>query len=305
MFNLYYHFLKIEFKPSDESLDSKKYIGLLINNCENKTLIKRLKNKKPKIIDIDFFPTNVHSIEFESMDDDGQTKLNKNLYLSDFNSIKVLNDQFQLIQTVNSIDGNPIAPSCLTSNMLDTLFISDLNYDSIMLCDLKFKLIKKIGSHGTYIEEFDHISNLTYSNRRLFVCDTYNQRIQCFNSYDLSFLFAIQFDFEPNQIEIYDNIACIMGNLDLHFYELNNCFNLLRKFDCGDCTIGLFNSHFIYELSYNDNRFKVYSLLNYDRSDEISDSLNELTIEYDDTRCLTSFDQKLLVALSSGKIFVF
>jgi hypothetical protein len=273
----------------------------LINNCNSQKLIKTLRENKPKTIDIDFHPTNIHSLEYESFED-GQTKFNKILYLTEFSSIKVLDEEFKLIQTVSNIDGNDISPSCLTSNKLDSLFISDLNEDTVMLCDLRFKLIKKIGSHGMSVEQFDHITSLTYIERRLYVCDAYNQRIQCFNSFDLSFLFAVQFDFEPNQIEIFNNVACVMGNLSLYFYELNNCFNLIRRIDCGDCSIGLFYSYFIYELSYDDNKFKIYNLLNNETFDDI---LNDLTIERDDMRCLTFFNQKLVITLSKGQIIVY
>lgn len=275
-----------------------------MNSCNNSKLIKRLQANKPKIIEIDFPPNHIHSLEYDSVEDDGATKKNKFLYLSDASSINVFNEHFELMKTIMSIQGIAIEPSCLTSNQLDSLFISDHN-DFIILCDLKFNLLTKVGVHGDCIGQFDHISNLLYINQRLYVCDTYNQRVVCLDSSSLSFLFSIQFDYEPIQIEILNNIACVMGNLNLYFYELNNSFNLIRKIGCNDCSIGLFSSHLIFALSYVDNKFIVYSLLTLEQSVELTDSLNELTIDYDDSRCVAYFDKKLVISTSSGKIFVF
>jgi hypothetical protein len=70
---------------------------------------------------------------------------------------------------------------------------------------------------------------------------------------------------------------------------------LIRRIDCVECSIGLFYSYFIYALSYSDNKFKIYNLLNNEKFDDI---LNDLAIEHDYWRCLTFFNQKLVITLS-------
>ena len=297
---------KIEFKPSDDSLDSK-CIGCLINTINHENLLKRLKKNKPKVIEIASYPNQLHSLEYEAFDSDSfEVKKKKLLFISDVCSIKVLDEEFKLVKTTNSIDNKPISPSCLTSNQLDSLFISDLNDETIILCDFNFKLIKRIGGHGDLVGQFDHISDLTYSNHCLYACDTYNQRIQCFDSSDLSFLNSLQFDYEPYQLKIYNKIACVLGSSFIYFYDLN-CFNLIRKYDCGDCTIDLINTHFLIELSYDENYIQFYSLLNAERLHELNETLKDLKIvDYDDRRCITSFNDKLIISLSqSRQIFVF
>ncbi len=243
--------------------------------------------------------------EIPGIDEEKPTQKTTTFFLCDISSIKVLNEQFNLVKTIQTIDGKAISPSCITSNQLDRIFINDLNNETIMACDFDFKLVKQVGAPGSLVNNFDNVSGLAYSKQYLYACDTYNQRIQCFNALDLSFVYSIQFDFEPEQLKIYNNMACILGNSTLYFYDLNG-FNLIEKYDSCDTCIGLINEHFIYELNYETNKLIVYSMLDASCLKDLNDSLGDLTlVEYDDRRCVTCFNGKLVVTLSVGKLYVF
>lgn len=277
-------------------------------------LIKRIKKNKPKSIDIrcdrtDCSPYDMCVIEhdYDATTSETVNKTKKYLLLCDTYKIRLFNENYEKVRTIECINSKIIAPNCITSNNLDRLYISDLNDDTIIICDYDFKQINEFGVNGSEINQFDHISDLTYSNGYLYVCDTYNQRIQCYLTQpsDLQFAYALQLDIEPEQIEVYNvNLACIYGNLALRFYDLNN-FSLIIKHQLNDSTICLINNY-IYQLDYIDNKFQVFDFKTNSKLDELNQSLNvQDVIPYTDRRSMVYFNGSLVVSLSESKLIVF
>ena len=100
---------------------------------------------------------------------------------------------------------------------------------------MDFTCIKRFGSKGTTNGHLHFPSGITYYDNFIYVCDLNNRRIQKFNE-NLIFQETLPLDFEPWNIQIANNVACIRPNeyAFTAFYQLNPFSFKIKVYDRND-----------------------------------------------------------------------
>jgi hypothetical protein len=154
---------------------------------------------------------------------------------------------FKLIKTIKKINRIAIQPTSIAINQENQVYISDVANHRIIMTDLNFYLIKSVGFRGDSIDGFCCPFSICYKNHNLYICDTFNHRIQIY-SYDLKFIESIKLSIQPFSIQVSDSIICINCK---YFYNVNtlaldheheNYFNKVSEinscFYSYDCILG-------------------------------------------------------------------
>ena len=135
--------------------------------------------------------------------------------------IKVLSNQFKVIKTIEKMNNTKFAPRYITSNGSDKVYFTE--GDRVIQTDMNLKFIKEFGRKGSGVNEFNFPLGITHHENSIYVCDSFNQRIQKLSE-DLVFEDSYPLNFKPWTIKIVNKVNCCIGpngGSFIFFYNLN------------------------------------------------------------------------------------
>jgi hypothetical protein len=227
-------FLKLDFIPSNEM-----FVNSMIGRIDYKNRQNHYSSvndfKSLKVCEIEArikesmrkgFVKNVYEITFSPFD---MCVLPQNKILladCDGKLLALYDKYFNLIKIVRKIDRKTIQPTSIAINDEDQLYVSDVERNRIMLLDLDFNLLKSVGTRGNNNDEFCTPFSICYKYHYLYVCDTFNKRIQIYSD-QLKYIESINLQIMPFSIQISNTSICINCK---YFYDLNT-LELIREYD--------------------------------------------------------------------------
>lgn len=256
-----------------------------------------LKYGRREIIDIDVQPYNI--IVFP----------NNQILSSNCNDkcLTLYDQNLSLVKRIDRINGEEFAPVGIAIDEEEkTLYISDTQYNRILMTNLEFHKIKALGSTGSADNQFNTPSDLCFQNNHLYVCDYHNKRIQIYSK-KLELLKSLKLDCLAWKIKASNSILCIEpGYPDgLHFFSIKNLqFMFKKNYNHGVCRISEINSCF-YELSHKLKKVYCYDMNGNLKEEIILNGVDHfLTCTWDGN--FIDFNQTLLMTcLNKKKIIKF
>lgn len=171
------------------------------------------------------------------------------------------------------------------------------------MTDLRFNLIKSVGSRGNGKNNFCNPQGVFYHDDVLYVADADNKRVKLLNP-TLEYLNCFSLNFEPRLIKIIDKIACVRENSayssDIYFYDIDS-FILKEKYNNthGSRISNLGLTFYAYDNETN----KFYC---YDKNGHYLDEIkcvklkNKITNHYEDG-LLIYYNNDLIVSMCGEK----
>jgi hypothetical protein len=103
------------------------------------------------------------------------------------------------------------------------IYISDNCHSRIAMTDFEFRKFNFVGKYGTKIAMFKGPSGICFKNDFLYVCDSFNRRIQIFKA-DLDFECSIDLGYMPWEIRASNTSLCIASQFsaDIEFYDIKS-----------------------------------------------------------------------------------
>ena len=222
---------------SDLNFD-REVIGEVVLNFHGK-LLSRIRKQPQRAFELDFNPCNACELGPDYM-----------LCCDNNNKRLVVFDKsFKIIKSIDRLDGQQISTLGIITNNSNKVFISDYQSCKVHATDFNFRIIKTFGTEtpGNDTNSLSHPYDLFYYNESLYICDCRNQRILKVND-DLIFQESYNLNYQPWQIKIANNTACVRANNSvLYFYDLP-MFSLRYKYTDHDGPVCVYNS-FFYEFS--------------------------------------------------------
>jgi hypothetical protein len=182
------------------------------------------------------------------------------LLTSNYRTLTLFNDKFEQIKMLNSIDNKAFRASGITcDNKNNRIYISDQLTDQIIMTDLDFNKIKSISSNiDCEKNQVNSIESPCFYNNQLYVPYRLNKQIKRFSK-DLVFQKTFPLDYQPAQIKISNNFACVKPDekMVLYFYDLDS-FESKRVFNNGLSRISEINSNF-FEYCFDAKKLFCYN----------------------------------------------
>lgn len=210
-------------------------------NCDLCKTRNRIKSNKYRVIDISVSATDACVLPNGCL-----------LIVSyDNDCLVVLNNDYEEIEMVRKINNQTFNPSYATTNEIDRVYVSDRDNGRIIMCDLSFNFLKY--SPITSLNPL----GLAYADGFVYLCDWDHRKIHKFDS-ELEQHKSFALDFQPAQIKIIHNVACVKGwnPFSIRFYDVSS-FKLLKRYERHFGDILECCSHFI-EHSCDNKRFYVF-----------------------------------------------
>lgn len=158
---------------------------------------------------------------------------------------------FKLVKVIRKINRKAIQPTSIAINSEDQIYVSDVACHQIMLLDLDFNLISSVGSRGNNTDEFCTPFSISYKYNYLYVCDTFNKRIQIYSE-SLKYIESINLPIMPFSIQISNTSICINCK---YFYDINTLALIKEHSDCYFHKVSEIGSRFY---AYNFNLSRIY-----------------------------------------------
>ena len=225
-------------------------------------------NKKCKLIDWQDIENQFKKPEFKTVIANAQpTDIcqlpNGFLVLCNSNSFALYDQNFKLVNKINEVKGKKISARFLTTNHVDSIYFTDTLSHQVVMCDLSFNHKKSIGSKGFEKNQFNEPNGIFFHKKyeRLYICDSYNKRIQVYTS-SLDYLksYALA-ETIPLEIKIVNNTACIRSfstyQKQLQFYNLTPFTVKFMYTDHGYPISVIYNN--FYQLDPENELLKCYN----------------------------------------------
>ena len=288
---------KVVFRVSDFTID-KNFIGQIffnyrsLGNIKDLSILNRLKKGEYRQTTTKVRPSDICVLSNGYILAANCKDMNLTLYDANIKAVK----------TIDKISYQTFRPISVASKG-DKIFICDIGNHRIIRTDLEFRRNGLFGSQGFGPSHLNHPHSICYYKQHLFVCDSYNNRIQKLSS-RLYFEQSFILDYEPWQIKIANNIACVraLNVTSIFFYDISNGMSLKYEFTGHNGIIGEIASCF-YE--YNSFNGKIYF---YDEKGELYEEVQTdcfSNIKADLFGGITSMNGKLLIAFEDSKKLVF
>ena len=227
---------------------------------------------------------------------------NGNILCADFrdHNISVYDKHLKLLKKVDKIGNEQFGPTSLTTNKEDKLYVCDYSNDRIFITDFELTHITKVIDSDQYkSNQFCDPSSICYFNDFLYICDTFNKKIQKLTS-NLKHKSSFKLEYSPKQIKITNYIACVrpLDQCCIYFYKIDT-FEVKHRYDGHNGSISEINS-FFYE--YYEKNKKLYA---YDSSGQLIDELltkgfnNRINI--DDMVSLFYLNGEILISSKDSK----
>lgn len=237
-----------------KDLKSEKLVGkikiLNHNAINNDELRNRLAKSSFETIIYDVMPFDICSLP------------NDTIACCNYHNIKIYDETFQLIKTLDTIDDKMFRSRGLTTNNRDLVYITDLQEHKILVCDLKFIKINFFGEYGSEIGKFSSPKGIYHHQKFLYVCDFDNKRIQKISD-DFKSVECFKLKINPYYVKIIGNTACVCGYLqswdlsNLSFYDTDS-FSLILEYINQKGPISSINSMF-YHCDFERKKLCCYN----------------------------------------------
>jgi hypothetical protein len=222
----------------------------------------------------------------------------KNITLHDRNLL--------LIKTVEKINNKKFHPLRITSNDKNRIYITDLTSCQVIMTDFDFNKINAVGDKGSGEYEFNYPNGIAYFEKKLYVCDSDNKRLQVLTD-NLEFERQIALDYEPWIIKIStERVVCIsqFDQAGLNFYDFDT---FVIKYTYKGHGYGKISEICSYFIEACKKESKIYF---YDYKGCLT---NEMFVGENMTGCLSNtadgsmvyFNHKLIFSTSSKKKLVY
>ena len=163
---------------------------------------------------------------------------NGNLVYGTFNSVFLLNENFEQIKRV-STGGS----SCCALNHRNEIYVSVDGKNCIILLDSNLNQLKKFGSKGARNNQLSNQMGLCCHNDYLYICDYGNKRIQIL-TLDFEYSSTIQLDGNsPIRIQTSETTIAVSCNFTTLFYDLKTR-GLKYKYNYGTLNLNYIASIF-------------------------------------------------------------
>jgi hypothetical protein len=208
-------------------------------------------------------------------------------------SILLYDENLNFIKSIEKIN----KPEYITCNKVNRIYLSDSKHNQIIMTDIEFKKLK------IFDNKLNNPLGITYFNKHVFVCDNQNKRVLKLND-EIDFIASFSLDFQPWQIHLLQNVACIrpFDTGSIFFYNIEP-FLFKTKHDYHYGTISIMNSCF-YEYYCGNKKIYCYNI-----DGKIVEEVKTVVWTNEATHlkdgCLVDFNGKILFSCwSSGKIIV-
>ena len=184
---------------------------------------------------------------------------NNFLLVSNYRTLSVFNDKYKLIKSINAIDNKSFRASGIAcDSSKGQIYISDHLTDQIIMTDLNLNKITSTKPSADNCNKVNSIESPCFYKNKLFVAYRLNKQIKRFNE-DLYFEKSFELDYQPAQIKIANNIACVKPDEknSLYFYDIET-FKLKRTFNNGLARISQINENF-FEYCFDSKKIYCYS----------------------------------------------
>jgi hypothetical protein len=227
---------------------------------------------------------------------------NGNFLCADFrdHSISLFDKNLKLVKKIDKIDNEIFGPTSLTTNKEDKLYVCDYSNDRIFVTDFELTHITKVIESNQYkSNQFCDPSGICFFNKNLYICDTYNKKIQKLTP-NLQYKASFKLDYSPKQIKITNYIACVrpLDQSCMYFYKIDS-FDVKYKYDGHNGSISEINGYF-YE--YYEKNKKLYA---YDNNglqiDEVQTKGFNNRIDIHDMVSLTYLNGEVLISSKDSK----
>ena len=147
-------------------------------------------------------------------------------------NITILDENLDLIRTINKIDNELFHPLRIETNNLNIAYITEFSRCQVIMTDLNFNKIKSVGSRGSNNDQFNYPNGVVLFYNKLFVTDTENKRVHVL-SQDLDFEKIHSLEYKPWIIKISDEKTISISRFDkpgLYFYDFDS-FQYIKHYD--------------------------------------------------------------------------
>ena len=253
--NILSFILKIpEISISSKTIEQDSIAQLYHFNNRELDVIDLLKNGKREIIDLEKFgplellvlPNSniiiVYIDEFTFMN---------------FKCIALFDQNLKLIKKVNEINEQQFDTTGISLNQKEMkIYISDCKNHQIIMTDFELKFIKSVGSEGKGDYQFNFPGGIYFLNNNLYVCDSFNERIQIFNQ-NFEFVNSVRLLLSPLKILASDSMFCVISH-STHIYLFSiKDFKHHKTLDYYGGTVSEVNSWF-YKFNYYTKKFYCF-----------------------------------------------
>ena len=171
---------------------------------------------------------------------------NGNILVCEYQAIHVLDKDSKLLRKVDKINNVSLSKCVsISTNNEDKIYICDYSSHSVKMVDLDFNFIKQFGTGvaGNGLNQLKYPYDSCFFKNFLYVCDLNNSRIVKLTE-NLDYVEAFYLDYEPVNIRIYNNTACILPDRNgIKFHDLNT-FALKYEYPNESGTIAVFDPFF-------------------------------------------------------------
>ena len=146
----------------------------------------------------------------------------------------VLNKDYKLVKAIEKFKQFTFWSKDITTDKQEkSLFILDWNSHRIFKIDYEFNLIALFGGKkGNENNQLYYPTGICYRNDSIYVCDTWNKRVQKLSASNFEFQQSFKLQFLPEKIEIVNETACIRSESDIYFVDLET-FEVKCKYSRG------------------------------------------------------------------------
>ena len=232
---------------------------------------------------------------------------NNTLLASNYRTLNLFNDKFELIKTIDSIDNKSFRISGIACDFYNLhVYLSNHLNDEIIMTDMNLKKLKT-----TDLTEKNQISSIEspcFYNNKLFVPYRLKKEIKRFSE-NLILQKSFLLDYQPAQVKIANNLACVKPDEKtlLYFYDIDS-FRLKSIFNNGIGRISEING-FVFDYCFNLNKIFCFNkngeLINVIKFDKINNNDNskwDETMKYNGN--IIYFNSNIVLTAQNEKKFI-
>jgi hypothetical protein len=200
------------------------------------------------------------------------------------NNLTLYDKDYNFIKRVKMLNDEAMSPYSVTTNNKNKIYIQTGN--SMIMTDLELNYLD-IKTEKFFLL----IYFIEFHKELLYICDRRGKCIVVMSE-DLKLRSRFHFEFEPVQIAILNNMACIVPSFqDLHFYSIID-FSIIHKFEKTSCC-----SVSVHASKFYCMRDKTVEIYNEDGT--LSSSVNSDCFNY-------SYDtQHEFIRINDGKLHIY
>ena len=133
------------------------------------------------------------------------------------------------IEQINGLSILKISEIAINEEKRELYILEQLEH-RITITDFELNFIKYFGSKGNGDNQFNYPSSICFKYQFLYVCDSYNKRIQKFNQ-NLEFIKLLKLEYTPYRLTVLNSELDVKSTDGAtYFYDISS-LNFNRKID--------------------------------------------------------------------------